>query len=185
MTDRPTAAWRIKPQRRTDTTGLRSWLTDPGSLTARLQERGAFAVHLLRQGLDRPTADEIAVLGIPTRQRAHVREVALHCAGRPLVFAHTTLPRHPHGPLTGWLARLGTRSLGTLLFTHPGFTRGPLTCRRLDHRHPLYARAVTALGLDGHAPAALWARRSCFFFSEQRVLVTEIFAPELASPQSA
>ena len=103
--------------------------------------------------------------------------------GEPVVFAHTVLPRAPRGPFCRWLGRLGERSLGALLFAHPGFARGPLHCRRLDARHPLYARAMAALGLDATPPTAppLWARRSCFTYDAQRVLVTEVFHPAIAN----
>ena len=55
--------------------------------------------------------------------------------------------------------------------------------RRLDARHPLYARAMAALGLDATPPTAppLWARRSCFTYDAQRVLVTEVFHPAIAN----
>ena len=86
------------------------------------------------------------------------------------------------GPLTRWLARLGNRSLGALLFSHAGFVRGPLVSRRLDVRDALYSRAVVAMNLNSTAkPAVLWARRSNFSFGRQRVLVTEVFSPSLAT----
>jgi hypothetical protein len=55
------------------------WLRDRGSLTARIQARGRFAVRVLRQGLGLPTADEARLLGIEPGVRAWVREVALLC----------------------------------------------------------------------------------------------------------
>jgi chorismate-pyruvate lyase len=48
-----------------------------GSLTARIQAKGRFAVRVLRQELGRPTADEALVLGIEPGVQAWVREVAL------------------------------------------------------------------------------------------------------------
>lgn len=160
---------------------LRQWLLDEGSLTARLQRRGRFSLELLAQELDTPSADEALLFGLVPGQKARIREVALAVDGRPFVFAHTVLPIRPRGPVTGWLARLGKRSLGSMLFSRPGFERGALSCCRLDSRHPLYIPAMMALGLSGSAP--LWARRSCFRFGQQQVLVTEVFSPELsASP---
>ena len=98
----------------------------------------------------------------------------------PLVFAHTVLPYHPRGPLTGWLARLGNRSLGALLFADPGFMRGKLANRRIDARHELFDAAVRALALEASPPRLLWARRSRFHYGAQSVLVTEIFAPQVS-----
>ena len=171
-------AWRRKRLRRDD--HLDGWLHDRGSLTERLQRHGDFAVRLLRQGLARPTRDEAMALGVQPDRLLWIREVALLVDGRPLVFAHTVLARRPRGPLNPAFKRLGTRSLGALLFAHPAIWRGPLYCQRLDARHPLHAPAVDALQLD--APeAALWARRSRFVFGAQSVLVSEIFAPAIAA----
>jgi chorismate--pyruvate lyase len=86
------------------------------------------------------------------------------------------LPCHPRGPLTRWLARIGTRSLGSLLFADPGFSRGEIHCRRLDQRHPLFLQAIEVLG---GAPKHLWARRSLFRFGQQSVLVTEVYSAAL------
>jgi chorismate--pyruvate lyase len=47
--------------------------------------------------------------------------VALFCDDQIVVFAHTVLPCQPRGPLTLWLKRLGSRSLGALLFAMPDF----------------------------------------------------------------
>lgn len=152
------------------------WLRDRGSLTARIQARGRFAVRLLRQEKALPTRDEVALLGIDAGERAWVREVALLCDGAVVVFAHTVLPCRPRGPLTRWLARMGSRSLGSLLFSHAGFSRGEIDCRRLDARHPLFAPALRAIGGQ---PRSLWARRSLFRFGRQSVLVTEVYSAAL------
>ena len=163
-------------------TALVDWLRDRNSLTSRLQARGAFNLRVLKQGLGMPTLNEAVALGLRRRQIAWIREVALYCDGEPVVFAHTVLPYRPRGPLTRWLARLGNRSLGALLFSHAGFTRGPLVSRRLDPRDALFARAVAAMNLSSPAaPAILWARRSSFSFGRQRVLVTEVFSPSLGA----
>ena len=170
-------AWRGRLPSAANT--MDTWLHERGSLTARLQARGRFAVQLLRQGLARPTFDEALALGLKHDRLHRVREVALRVDDVALVFAHTVLPCRPRGPLTGWFARLGDRSLGALLFAHPGFVRGVITCRRLDHRHPLFRPAMVALELTGEPPTSLWARRSRFAFGHQSVLVTEVFAPAL------
>jgi chorismate--pyruvate lyase len=170
-------AWRAKLPRSADS--LNGWLRERGSLTERLQARGSFAVRLLRQGLATPTLDEAVAIGIKRNRLLWVREVALRVDEVPLVFAHTVLPSRPRGPLTGWFARLGTRSLGALLFAHPRFSRGEIRCQRLDHRHALFQPAIDALQLTGEPPPTLWARRSRFAFGAQSVLVTEVFSPAL------
>jgi chorismate--pyruvate lyase len=168
--------WRARPQRNKSNAAYLPWLSDRGSLTERLQARGTFSVQLLQHGLVKPTEDEAGLLRIRPHRLAWIREVALFCDGMPLVFAHTALAYQPRGPLTHWLAGLGNRSLGALLFSHPGFARGPLKCIRLDARHALYRRAIVALQLGDAPPRTLWARRSRFSFGAQSVLVTEVFS---------
>lgn len=157
---------------------LRSWLTEPDSLTARCQRACTdFRVRLLSFGKGRALADESAG-GEAGRGLAWVREVALECDGRPVIFAHTTLATAPNGRLSRWMAGLGNRSLGSLLFSYPGFERGAIEFLRLDARHPLYRRAA-ALGEPGGLGATLWARRSLHRLGRQRVLVTEVFLPAI------
>ena len=172
-------AWRRRFPRCLDVLPYISWLRDPGSLTARLQRKGAFSIHLRAQGLGFPTRDEALELGISEHCYVWVREVSLLIDGQPVVFAHTILPTFPRGPLTRWLARLGSRSLGSMLFSHPEFSRGRLTARRLDSRHPLHARSADALQLP--MESRLWARRSRFDFGRQSILVTEVFSPRLVA----
>ena len=178
MSFKSRVAWRAKLPR--SAADIAHWLQGDGSLTARLRARGSFTLNLLHQNLARPTLDEAIALGAKRDRLLWVREVALRVDGQTLVFAHTVLQRRPRGPFSVWLARLGNRSLGAQLFAHPGFTRGAITCQRLDRRHALFQPAIDALQLTCAPPATLWARRSRFSFGPQSVLVTEVFAPALA-----
>jgi chorismate--pyruvate lyase len=157
------------------------WLVHVGSLTERLRRRcSGFRVVVLRQELARPGADERGVLHLARRDLAWVRDVLLLCGGRPVVFAHSVLPRS--GLRGGWhlFAGLGARPLGAILFTDPLVRRMPFAFRRLDPRHPLYHRAAEAAG----APAGgYWARRSAFLRRGKPVLVTEVFLPEILALQ--
>jgi chorismate--pyruvate lyase len=150
---------------------LRGWLAEPGSLTARCQAACRdFRVRVLSYGKAAPLADEA-----PGRCNAWVREVVLECDGVPVIFAHTTLSTAGRGRLTRWLARLGSRSLGSLLFSCPGFRRGVIEYCRLDARHPLFRRAA----VHGEPGKYLWARRSWHRLGGQKVLVTEVFLPAI------
>lgn len=166
--------WHPRLLRTAENSECIDWLRDRGSLTARLEACGQFAVERLCQRQARPLQDERAWLG---RQGGMVRqrEVLLRLDGVAVVFAHTIMPLRPRGVLTQWFQRLGSRSLGRLLFAHPGFMRGVIEVRRLDARHPLYRRAAAALAI---APGTCWARRSTFYFGRQQVLVTEVFVPQ-------
>ena len=157
---------------------LASWLTEPGSLTARCQRQcREFRVRLLRSGQARALAVEGLGIG-GFRPLSRVREVVLECDGVPVIFAHTTLSSAVRGRLGCWMAGLGTRSLGSLLFAFPGFRRGAIEFRRLDSRDVLYCRAIASA--PGVAVGYLWARRSLHALRGQQVLVTEVFLPAIA-----
>ncbi|MBI2307879.1 MAG: chorismate lyase [Rhodocyclales bacterium] len=172
------SGWRRRPFFAGRDVAWRDWLCEAGSLTARLKRRGAFRIELLNQGVRHANRDECAALGIAARTPCWVREVVLYCDGQPVIFAHTVLPAAPRGVLGRWFARLGTRSLGSLLFAHPGFVRGRLAFARLGIRHPLHAPAAAALGRM--PPDGFYARRCTHRFRRQAVLVTEVFSPLLA-----
>ena len=170
--------WRLALPHRAIHPVERSWLVEPDSLTARCQRNAsAFRVRLLDARLGEALPDELAAVHAENGQKSlcRVREVALECDGVPVIFAHTILPESPRGRLSRWMARLGTRSLGSLLFAFPGFARGPLEYRRLDARHPLYREAARFCEAGKH----LWARRSLHMLDGQRVLVTEVFLPAI------
>jgi chorismate--pyruvate lyase len=153
------------------------WLRDHGSLTRRIQQRcHTFTVNPLRSGLARVAFDEAAALGIAPDRYAFSREVFLCADGCPVVFAHSACA---FSDLRGaWQAMrgLGSRSLGTLLFTHPLVKRQPLHYKKLHAQHPLYRRAAAGLN---EAPNNLWARRSLFDLYGSPLLVTEVFLPEI------
>lgn len=171
--------WKPRPLHCQAPKRLRPWLTDPGSLTARIAARcGALHVQVLRTGLSQPFEDERRLVKLPRKQQAWTREVLLVADGRPVVFAHTVLaPRQLRGP---WrlAAGMGGRPLGAALFAQPRIVRGPLHCERLDAAHPLHRRAEQALG---RKLPVLWGRRSRFLRCGSPLLVTEVFLPEIAA----
>ena len=177
---RPSAAWRRDLSLFALSAPQRRWLSDDGSLTARIRARcQRFTVRVLRQQLLRPCDDERAVLDIAPRESAWVREVLLVADGVPQIFAHSLLAqRHARGP---WqmFSRMGERPLGAALFADPRIARQPLRYRRLDARHPLYRAAIRAADLDAQQVPFLWARRSVFTRAGQSLLVCEVFLPNI------
>ncbi len=173
-----------------------SWLRERGSLTERLRGCGRFHVEVrpsrklpgvarvhaaaVAGGLSDIFSEAVSCLDLGPRERVEVREVVLFCDGRPAVFAYTVYSSRIRWPLRRWLRNLGTRSLGDLLFNHPGFARGALQFSRIDHRHPYYEEAAKAFMAR---PPAFWGRRSIFRFHGQSLLVTEFFAPEFIRTQ--
>jgi chorismate--pyruvate lyase len=152
------------------------WLHDHGSLTKRIQQRcDQFSVNPVRSGLARIAYNESALLGIAPQQLAYSREVFLYANGKPVVFAHSTCAvRHLRGVWSS-ITGLGSKSLGTMLFTHPMVVRKPLHFKTLRPQHPLY-RSTAALQ---KLPSILWARRSLFYLHDAPLLVTEVFLPEI------
>lgn len=164
---------------------LRPWLTDPGSLTARIAARcGQLRVTVIAQELACPHRDEARLAGLRRGELAWLREVLLVADGVPVVYARSILSRK--ALRLGWrmLAGVGDRPLGSALFADPRVRRGALGAKRLDARDRRYHRAAVASGLA--LPPALWARRSCFLRKGRPLIVCEIFLPavlDLLDPQ--
>ncbi len=160
----------------------RHWLVDAGSLTARLQTScEQFSVSRVGVNWGSPQRDETLLLGMRPHERALLREVTLNCDGRPVVFAHSVLPRRSLRGAWHGLGRLGNKPLGAALFANPAVGRTPLSFRKLLPRNALYQRATAVLDCR---PPYLWARRSVFMLKGAAIMVTEVFLPGvLALPQ--
>lgn len=146
---------------------LLDWLGDEASLTLRLTAAGNsdFRVELLAQQPQPARADEALALGLECGQQVWTREVLLHTAGAPRVFARSVaaLSAVADSPID--LAHLGTQSLGLLLFSNPEVSRGPLEISRYpaDWLPP------------AQRSADCWARRSRFADGRLQLLVCEVF----------
>jgi len=176
----PLLTWRPRPLPEPRDRSLASWLTEPGSLTTRCGRNcQVFRVRLLAQGSGRLAADEAAFFALRSGLKAWRREVVLECDGVPVIYARTVLPHQPRGRLGCWLAGLGSRSLGSLLFIHPGFERASLHFLRLGPGHALFRRAAGFVPGEGCSPTTLWSRRCGHRFGGQTLLVTEVFLPAI------
>jgi chorismate--pyruvate lyase len=104
---------------------MRYWLLDDGSLTNRLTVvgQGDFAVQRLAQSWQVPMPSEQRLLGLPLRQIALIREVALLVRGEPVVFARSVFPVSSLAGELAHLRKLQNRSLGSILFRHRGMHR--------------------------------------------------------------
>ncbi|WP_051534744.1 chorismate--pyruvate lyase family protein [Deefgea rivuli] len=158
---------------------LRPWLSERGSLTERLiANYPAFSVRVLAQGWARAHQDEMAILQLNGKTAVATREVLLCSNGTPLVFAHSITARSSLRGGFHLFGRSGSRPLGALLFADPTIRRSHLAWRKLNHRHPLWQKAVAAAGPQS---ATLWARRSVFYSGSDQLLVTEVFLTALLS----
>lgn len=150
----------------------RAWLLDQGSLTQRLikTSRGQFKVQVLSQRWQRPRLSERALLDMPVREVAIIREVLLLCHNEPWVFARSVMPAKS---LVGRLRRLRNfddSSLGAMLFRDTSMRRQPFQLARIDGDSQAIPLAV-------QQNAELWGRRSRFELGGKPLMVSEIFLP--------
>jgi chorismate--pyruvate lyase len=145
-------------------------LLDKGSLTARLvrASKGEFKVKVLYQGWQRPRRSEVKLLGLPERQTAIVREVALCCHGEPWVFARSVIPVTT---LTGRLRHLqkfDDSALGGMLFKDRSM-------RRTEYELADFSDYNGVLPEELSHRTAVFGRRSCFYLDHKPLMVSEIF----------
>lgn len=163
---RPAPGWRFRAQR--PGPAVLGWLTDPGSLTARLVTRsgGDFHVRLTRLAWAAPTRIEAKELGLRHGERALVREVVLVGRGEDWVVARSVIPRRTLVGRNRRLRHLGNRPLGAFLFRDPTLSRRAV-------------RLVTLPGATSVGANIVWGRRSTFILRGQPLLVAEYFLPAL------
>lgn len=159
---------------------LAGWLTDKGSLTLRLQQTSQqqFIVDVQQTGWQKPLPEEALKLEQPLHEHAYCREVILRDGDEARVFARTIVPRVSYQALQAHLHihHLGNRSLGEILFTDPAIKRGSLEVASLRAGHSLFELAKQS-GIEMDDSAIMWARRSCFYFADNSLLVCEMFLP--------
>lgn len=155
------------------------WLFDPGSLTARVVAacQGRFRVEVLSQRWQRPGVNEARRLGMSLHEQALIREVYLHCNDTPWVFARTVIPRRTLTGRLKFLAHLGSKPLGAVLFADPHMHRDPVEVTSLSQTSRLYDKACARLT---PLPATIFGRRSVFYLDNKPLLVNEIFLPDIA-----
>ncbi|MEH6608238.1 MAG: chorismate lyase [Halioglobus sp.] len=151
----------------------RSWLLDDGSLTARLVAQGGSTFRVLRlaQYWQVPLASEQSLLSVPERQLALIREVILELGSKPVVYARSVFPVDSISGALRHLRQLQNRSLGSILFKHPGMRRSPFELAQLPGNSAY-------LPTNLHQPKAIWARRSRFDINHKPLLVSEVFLPD-------
>ena len=154
------------------------WLFDSASLTARLIAAcdRQFHVKVISQRWETPLDHEIRRVRMRRKRVAFIRQVLLYCENTPWVFARTVIPRRTLSGRESYLANLGSRPLGAVLFADPSMRRDPLEVAELLPEHRLYRQATAPL----NQPAGpIWGRRSVFYLNRKPLLVNEIFLPHI------
>lgn len=166
---------------------MRHWLTDRGSLTAKLiSHSNRFRVQRVFQHHDFCWGDEFAAIGLTKPGKVHAREVLLRCDEQAAVYAHTVLPLHATSSQWPLFKTLGNKSLGSTLFNDRLVVRGTIQYARLQPNHPAMRRAHYLIKAElsdetrQQFTRPLFARRSLFFRRGGVMLVTELFLPAIA-----
>lgn len=156
---------------------LMPWLTEPDSLTEKLQMAfpGSFRVDVLWHDFAQPTQEEKERLALPGDEPVLIREVCLYCNEIPRVFARSIIPADTLEGGNESLKTFGAQSLGALLFSHPRSIRGEFELAQAE----LSPGFATELGASIEEGAKVWGRRSSFLLRNKPLLVAEFFLPSL------
>lgn len=163
---------------------LRSWLAEPGLLTARVRALCGEEMQFRQLGPLREVPLPVALQARLEVTDAHclLREIEFCCGSERVVFAQTVLPASTLARFQ-WLRELGSTPLGEALReAGQPLLRDPLEYRSLPPDHPLALATDTRrsdLSSDTDATARLWARRAVYRLAGCPILVQEVFLPAL------
>lgn len=157
---------------------LQPWLNHAGSFIERLETVGIThpEIRILQQDWQIPEPDECDDLN--TKEKALVREVFILTEKKIWMFARTVFSKGILDEKKSLLS-LGKNTLGSILFQDKTIKRGELNIGRCCAGMPLYDKSIALLT---EAPPTLWARRS-LFYSNEKLLLTEVFLPDLVNLQ--
>jgi chorismate--pyruvate lyase len=162
---------------------LRSWLAEPGLLTARIRALCGDRMTFRMLGPLRPTrlSDELQTRLVLHAERCLLREIEFCCDGERVVYAQTVLPE-PTLRQYPWLRELRDSPLGeSLRQASEPLEREPLEYAALP---PDDALAMAASDATPEAQQSiLWARRAVYRLGGRPILVQEVFLPALLRAQ--
>ena len=165
--------------------GLRSWLAEPGLLTARIRALCGDRMRFRMLGPLRLVrlSDELQARLDVTDQRCLLREIEFRCEAERIVFAQTVLPESTVAAYP-WLRDLGDSPIGeSLRRAGTAVEREPLEYSALPPQHAL---AIAASDASPDAQQVdLWARRALYRLDGRAILVQEVFLPALLAAAQA
>jgi chorismate--pyruvate lyase len=144
----------------------RDWLLHADSFMSRLKQHRVTnaKIELLQQSWQFPTEDERKKLGLARRAYVWVREVLICSEEKKWMIARTVFPRETLTGKLRCLSQLKTRSLGSVLFKDPFLQRSDFEITRVPVQEDV-----------------CWARRSVFMLQNKKILLAEIFLPDMKS----
>lgn len=152
---------------------IQSWLYDPRSLTKKL-EKSCDKFHVqVKQQLTINSTPKLSNY-FNNKSKIFVREVFLCCDDIPVVFAQTEIPLSTLTEQQAKLAKIGSQSLGKILFRDPNMRRGAIEVAQFTKNSPIntLCSSIGQCYVDN-----LWARRSLFYVNAKPLLVSELFLP--------
>jgi len=157
-----------------------SWLSDTGSLTQKIEQSigSRLEVWVLRDERQNLNSDESRYFHFKVK-RCRVREVLLCFDGKPLVMARSIIPTSSSSGSNQAILRLGRTPLGGVLFSK---------FRSHSKSRPL--REIACLNKGDYfwktcqkrypsLTPSIWARRTLYDLRGHKLLVSELFLPEL------
>jgi chorismate--pyruvate lyase len=120
--------------------------------------------------------NEAIRLGMRNNETALIREVYLFCGDTPWVYARTIIPKRTLTGAQRYLAHLGNKPLGAVLFADPNMQRDEVEVARIQPKQRMFNVATAHLT---ERPESIWGRRSVFYLNKKRLLVNEVFLPAI------
>lgn len=133
-----------------------AWLLHRGSLTQKLREMhpGKIRLNLKSEAWQLPHKEEATLLGIEAGEPTLIREILWLCQNTPWVNARVIIPKTSTLGPGHELTKIGSRSLGDILFLDPNLNRSEfLFCDQENY----------------------FSRRSIFHYYGKPILVQEDF----------
>ena len=144
-----------------------AWLQDNASLTAKLKALNSdFGLTLLGQGWQTNNLGDSYL----------AREVLLKCAGQPLVYAHTNIPKSSLIGKNQFLSQLENKPLGEAIFQQQDLQRSLIEYAQFSHKNKIWLMAQK-WNYSHQIPEYLYGRRSTFLVNKLPIYVSEIFLP--------
>ena len=159
---------------------LEGWVWHAASFVERLKQHGVKnpEIVVLKEGFEQPLPSEQKALLSPIGLTAWIREVLIQSQEGVWMYARAVFPK---ATLTGpeeQFMRLGTRSLGSVLFQYPDLVRSEFEVAELT---PSSLWHQTISNYYPLAEKSVWGRRSLFTFQQKQLLLSEVFLPDIAS----
>lgn len=156
---------------------LAEWLLHAGSFMERLRSKNIHdaMIHVLGECWGQPSALEVGCLQ-KVQSDALIREVLINSQQKQWMYARTVIPRETIAGELSVLGDLKNRSLGSVLFQQPDMQRSAFDFVMLQPDTEWHQKMTAYLQCE---LPALWMRRSVFSIAEKKILLTEVFLPDI------